>query len=299
VAAPPEYTDLVAREDERLDALDVAALSAIAAAYAAEQADLYRSLQAQAKRLPASAQGKVTTGYAARVIREHERTLTALAKRLDTALTKQQGVYTDRALRDVYAELTIGVTPDYRRRLQALQARIYKLQLEPKHADPLERAMRYALGQGEDLARIALARGRDAAWLADAVADDAESIYTVSRSRLGVVLRTEAAATYSEAHQAALVYARDTLNDRTIQRRAYELRDKRNHPLSRLLDGRVVAVDEPWRVAVADVAKMANTMKKSPGGVIWPVKGASYEGSEYPAHYNERGRQTLWRSTWG
>lgn len=299
MAAPPEYADLVDREDERLDALDVAALSAIAAAYAAEQAALHRDLQAQAKRLPASAQGKVTTGYAARVLREHEAALAALSRRLDTALTKQQGVYTDRALRDVYAELTVGVTPDYRRRLKALQARIYKLKLEPKHADPLERAMSYALGQGEDATRIALARGRDAAWLADALAGDTESIYTVSQSRLGVVLRTEAAATYSEAHQAALLYARDELGDRTLQRKAYELRDKRNHPLSRLLDGRVVDLDQPWRVSVADVAKMAATMKKSPGGVIWPVKGASYEGSEYPAHYNERGRQTLWRSTWG
>jgi hypothetical protein len=33
--------------------------------------------------------------------------------------------------------------------------------------------------------------------------------------------------------------------------------------------------------------------------VLWPVVGGAYEGDTYPAHFHDRGRQHLWRESWG
>lgn len=54
MAAPSEYTEQIAREDDRLDALDAAAIAAIGVALESERRALAVDLQANAKRLPKS-----------------------------------------------------------------------------------------------------------------------------------------------------------------------------------------------------------------------------------------------------
>lgn len=298
MAAPPEYAEQVAREDERLDALDVAALAAIGAALESERRALAADLQARAKSLPKSAGGLVTKSYTAQVIKAQERSAERLSTAVERLLAQRVALYSSQASRDAFTELGLGVTPAYRAKLKALRGELYGLTAKGGYSVPVERAFADLARRVEDEARKAAVRRAEAIWLAERIAGK-EGALTLSRGRLDLIMRMEASAAYAETHQSALRLAAQSLGDTGLSRRAYELRDKRNHPLSVVLDGQVTGLDEPWKVSVADVYRAAARLKKAPTGVIWPVKGAYFVGSEYPAHYNERGRQTLWRSQWG
>jgi len=122
------------------------------------------------------------------------------------------------------------------------------------------------------------------------------------RARAELIVRMEHMRTYDAAHQADLERAAELLDepddDDPLLARADEYADNRNHPLSRALDGRTRPVRGVWRVPVAEVQAWAKKLKRPLSGILWQRQGDAYVGSTYPAHYNDRGRQTPWRASW-
>ena len=49
---------------------------------------------------------------------------------------------------------------------------------------------------------------------------------------------------------------------------------------------------------VADVTRWEAELKRRSGGILWPLVGAAYKGTNYPAHFNDRGRQVPFRASW-
>lgn len=120
--------------------------------------------------------------------------------------------------------------------------------------------------------------------------------------RAELIARMEVSNLYSQAHHAALEEAAAVLDDPgtpdPLLRQADEYADMRNHPISRVIHGMVTAIDKPWLVPVAEVDRMADRLKKSAGGVLWPQSGAYYVVGRYPAHFNDRGREIPYRASW-
>lgn len=129
-----------------------------------------------------------------------------------------------------------------------------------------------------------------------------DSIYANFRSRIELVMRTEMARLYDAYHQIALEEAALVLDagrtDDFLMKRADEYFDRRNHPFSLVLHGKVAPIKGEWEVSVYEVTKVAAKLKKSMGGILWRQVGGSYVGGSYPAHYNDRGRQVPWRNSW-
>lgn len=132
-----------------------------------------------------------------------------------------------------------------------------------------------------------------------------ESMWLAREPRLKLIVQMERAKASDEVHRAGLGEASKILDpeptDDPLMARADEFRDKRNHPLSRALDGRLRLLSEDWVVPRAEVALWAAVTKHggSPSSIMWPLVGVSYRGRTYPAHYGDRGRQTAWRQSWG
>lgn len=84
-----------------------------------------------------------------------------------------------------------------------------------------------------------------------------------------------------------------------VLRQIVEVRDTRNHPISRVIDRQVRPVGEPFRASVADVDAMASAMgRPRTGSIYWPQVGSEYVGRSLPAHPYERGRIVPWRASW-
>jgi hypothetical protein len=144
-------------------------------------------------------------------------------------------------------------------------------------------------------------------------AEDGPLVPTVSRAQL--VVRMESNAAYNRANQAALEeVAAETDWDGTgdpLMKQADETRDRRNHPISRAVDGMISPLDEPFRVSVAKVeaalaelnaqrsrtksGKARKPMRLS--GVTMRREGGDFVGN-YPFHMGERGRQVPYRRSW-
>lgn len=117
-----------------------------------------------------------------------------------------------------------------------------------------------------------------------------------------LIARMEMSAAYNTSHHEALVEAAAVLDDEgtpdPLLRQADEYADARNHPVSRVIHGAVTAIDKPWLVSVAEVDRMADRLKKPATGILWPQSGAYYVVGRYPVHFNERGREIPYRSSW-
>lgn len=85
----------------------------------------------------------------------------------------------------------------------------------------------------------------------------------------------------------------------TMHKRDFEIYDpKRNHPISRVLDGQIVPVQSLFRASVAEVERWALTLRKSAGGIFWRQEGGAYVGMTLPAHFGERGIVLPWLPSW-
>lgn len=129
-----------------------------------------------------------------------------------------------------------------------------------------------------------------------------DSVLAGMRTRAELVVRMETARAYDASHQASLEEA-ETLLDVAddpdpLLAMADEYFDHRNHPFSRVVNGMTRPVKGVWRVSRSEVESMAAKIGKSAGGVVWPLVGGFYVGAQYPAHFNDRGRQTPWRKSW-
>lgn len=162
----------------------------------------------------------------------------------------------------------------------------------------MQRALAQGMLQGENLYEIRRRLLRE--------------IQGLSEARAELIARMELNRAYNVQHQAALEEAAAVLDepgsDDPLMRQADEYLDRRNHPMSRALHGRVTGIREPWRVPVGAVREgqaAANAARKSRGlpgrrlgGVLWPVEAGHYVIWAYPAHFNERGRQVPYRPSW-
>lgn len=85
-----------------------------------------------------------------------------------------------------------------------------------------------------------------------------------------------------------------------MMKRDFEILDlKRNHPISRVLDGQTIPVAALFRAPVADVEMWARRLHKSSGGIFWREDRGSYVGLTLPAHFGERGVVVPWLPKWG
>lgn len=139
---------------------------------------------------------------------------------------------------------------------------------------------------------VSYARGQTQFEIAQRVAG-VDGVIARHRGRAELITRMETAHAYDEGHQVALEEtaafdAPDTKDP--LMKRADEFLDSRNHPFSRLLDGKAVLPGEAWEVPVSGAAER---------GLVWTVTNGVARGTNYPAHFNDRGRQTPWRKSWG
>lgn len=95
-------------------------------------------------------------------------------------------------------------------------------------------------------------------------------------------------------------------------KQADESIDRRNHAISRAVNGMVVPLDEPWRIpkskvdaALAEINAQRKPTKSGKkrkplrlSGITVPLVGSEYVGT-YPFHFSERGRQVPYRASWG
>jgi len=79
-----------------------------------------------------------------------------------------------------------------------------------------------------------------------------------------------------------------------------EVRDAKNHPISRVLNGQTVKIQAPFVAKIADVEREAASLGRSTGAgaVLWSRKSDSWVGMTLPAHFNERGRVRMVAMNW-
>ncbi len=119
-----------------------------------------------------------------------------------------------------------------------------------------------------------------------------------------LIVRMEVSRAYNDSSQQTMEEAAKVLDEPgttdPLMRQIIELRDKRNHPFSRASEDVTAPMDRPFHVPVAAVEVVAAAMGvRRVSGILWPVEGADYVGFNLPAHYNERGRISPWRASWG
>lgn len=116
------------------------------------------------------------------------------------------------------------------------------------------------------------------------------------RQHADLFVSRSANATLLEASQAAEIAVPSVgLLKRDVE--VFDLR--RNHPISRVLDGMTIPVQASFRAPVAQVEAWAARLKKPSGGIFWREVGGAYVGSTLPAHFGERGVVVPWLPRWG
>ena len=130
-----------------------------------------------------------------------------------------------------------------------------------------------------------------------------ESVFSGMEHRAALIDRMENTRAYDSAFRAGLEEAHEVLDEPgdpdPLLKKAIEFIDKRSHPFSAAVDGRVAHTDGEWEVPAVEVRKHAQKMGKGVSGILWPSDGTHYRGATYPAHFNDRGRGIPWRVSWG
>lgn len=155
-------------------------------------------------------------------------------------------------------------------------------------------------------------RGDDWRRVRELLTDFERSVASAARSEAELVVRTGYNAAYNDAHQRA-IEAAEAILDRDddgnltpeatgdpLMVQAREYLDKRNHPISRVLDRQTRTIDGEFTAPLADIMREARAMGRGPGlgAIYWPRVGAAYVGKTYPVHRYERGRIVPWRASW-
>lgn len=143
------------------------------------------------------------------------------------------------------------------------------------------------------------AKGLNPRTVAYNLAKSDSGLFKGMYGRLQTIIRTESATVYNAQTMEGLHYA---VKERNIPLRvkiSEHKDDKRNHPISQVIDRQVREVGESFQAKIADVQRVANSLAAAQGGrkrsknvtgVFWPKVGEYYVGGNLPAHYNERGR---------
>jgi hypothetical protein len=163
---------------------------------------------------------------------------------------------------------------------------------------------RYGAQVVEDIQRALVAgvvEGLTTTQLAQRVAGAGGSTMASQRHRAMLIARMETTRAYNDAHLESIRVTNemDRRPEDPMLKRIDEFFDQRNHPFSRAAHGTLAKADELFTVPVAAVAAAAQSMSKGMGGIVWTQTGSVYQGMNLPAHFNERGRITAWRASWG
>lgn len=148
-------------------------------------------------------------------------------------------------------------------------------------------------------------------------------VLETARGRAMLIARMETAGAYDAGHRQSAAVAAGRVNGALgvagrpplVMRASEHIDDLRNHPFSQVVHGMTRPVDGKFQVRVDLVQFAAQRLRSRPGlpgqramrgkasmgvsGVLWPIVGGAYEGDTYPAHFHDRGRQHLWRESWG
>ena len=212
----------------------------------------------------------------------------------------------DKALADLIEQIGVGVPPTRRScsddtSLTSWPALNAHRGLRLHHHS----VRRYGLQMVEDMQRSLVQsalQGESYSQARDRLTGRSKGVMALSKHRASTIVRMENNSTYNQLHLEGLKEASNFLDEPgrpdPMQRRADEFLDARSHPMSFVLHGLVVDLDEPWRVSHAEVAAKAAQLKRGMRGIVWPLRAGEYVGMTYPAHFGERGRQTAWRSSW-
>jgi hypothetical protein len=103
------------------------------------------------------------------------------------------------------------------------------------------------------------------------------------------ILRTETSHVYNGQSLKGLQYANETYGLELNKKIVETIDFTRNNPISLVLNGQVQAPDKKFKASVSLVKSKASMLKKSAGGIFWPIENGFYTGQRLPAHYRERG----------
>lgn len=228
-----------------------------------------------------------------------------LTERLNGALAEAERKVHEQALKNLLATIRAN-EPDFvdaggRIELAALR-RLTEEQGLLLHTHSVQR---YGAQLVENIQREitrGVAGGQTLDQIVDRIAATDESVFAGMRHRAELIARMELNRAYNAGHQAALEEAAAILDEPgrpdPLLKKADEFSDKRNHPFSRALDGKTAPVTGEWVVPHAEVEAAAAVLGKRATGIVWRRDGAVWRGANYPAHYNDRGRQVPWRASW-
>lgn len=201
----------------------------------------------------------------------------------DALVTRTRQAAHDQALRDV-AATWLAISGE---RLQVAPA----VQSGADIAADIRDQVIGAMNSYVNAATVQQARWID---LAAQLAADEASVASARRGRVANAVDSDVSLTYGGTSQAAM----ESLADRGLLKQDVEIIDAKNHPISRVLDGQIVPIGEPFRAPVGLVRSAAAAMRKPAGGIVWPEVDGAYQGMTLPAHFGERGRVRLITQAW-
>ena len=119
-----------------------------------------------------------------------------------------------------------------------------------------------------------------------------DGIFKGQYGRIENILRTETSTIYNEQKLDTIARAHEQGFE--INKKIVETMDiKRNHPISRAINGLIQVPSLPFAIPVEKVIDQALLMKRPTKNldrsIFWARKGKLYVGKGLPAHYRERG----------
>ena len=240
------------------------------------------------------------------MLAQAESVVSNLTRRMNAELDTMAGKVGERALSDLLAVIRKN-EPDFidaagkvelraLRRLtetRGLLVHTYSTQLYSASVmDAIQRDLALGLMRGDTRAKV-VAR----------IVKSGAGTMAEKEHRAELIARMETNRAYGEMHHASNEEAAAELDEpgRTdpLIRQMDEYFDYRNSPFSRACNGIVAALDQPWRVPVAEVQKWEKALKRRAGIVKQVLNvGGYYEVHRYPAHFSERGRSVPYRASW-
>lgn len=302
--APSRTQRLLDRQGRALDRLTDRQAGEVLRAYDAARRELREELlRAESA---GAASGSTFSAQRTRVmLAQAEAGTRRLGRRLDVLIVDFGRTQGELAIEHTLAQAAIGET-EFRTVGPQIEVRAVQKLSEPGalllHRHSLERYTLDIMDRVQRSLAIGAARGSSYRELVSRLAGP-DGVLVKTRSRAELIVRMEMNGTYNRIHQQSLKEAAALLDEPgrpdPLVRRADEFLDARNHPLSRALHGRTFPVGAPLSVPISAVQAWARAMKRSAGGVVWERADGNFVGAHYPAHFNDRGRQTAWRSSWG
>ncbi len=309
---PARIERLLERQGDRLAALRLRNVTAIARAFDAARRALKEDLE---RLIPQGDPGLGPTPWTA----QRARAALALTEGALRSLVAEWGpLFTDgiqatseRALADL-VEIIGEFEPEFlltgnEINLRAL-ARITETNGLALHRYSLERYSLDVINEVQRKVGVALAKGEGVAETVKAISSVDGVVNVYGRPRAELIARMELSRAYNDSHLTGIQTFAD-LSDVPVLKRIIEVRDRRNHPASRVAHGLTASPKEAFRLPVDPVEIEAiklyrqqhPTSQKSSvkvTGVVWHLVGDHWEGMAPPIHFNDRSRVIPWRESW-